>query len=379
MVLLDNLAVPWLLAALVLAASPKRRLWAFAGSGACFAVAVLTKETFLLMAPTVVWLVIARADARTRRFCLTAFTATAVLVVALYPLFALLKGELFPSAHRVSLFDAVRFQLFDRAGSGGVLQSGSAAHHTVTGWLSLDPWLLLVGAALAPLALVLRRLRPFVAGLGLLTLVVLRGGYLPGPLVVAALPLAGLVIAGVGESVWSGELAGVVPWRRVRLAVGRAGRVAVLAALVVAGAVVAPRWAAGDRQLMTANHLGSVHAAEGWIERHVGRHSTLLVDDTLWVDLVEHGFDPARVVWFQKLDSTQNIDPSVTRRFPLGWRSFDYVVSTPVLRSTMASYPQGLQDVRAALAHSVVVGRTGTGADRVEVRAVVHPAARSPR
>jgi hypothetical protein len=380
MVLLDNLAVPWLLAALVLAASPARRLWAFAGSGACFAVALLTKETFLLLLPTVVWLVLARADARTRRFCVTAFTATAVLVVALYPLFALLKGELVPSAHRVSLLDAVRFQLVDRPGSGSVLQSTSAAHRTVAGWLALDPWLLLTGLAVTPLALGVRRLWPFVAGLGLLAVVVLRGGYLPGPLVVVALPLAALVVAGVGEHLWSGETGRMLRRLRVPSEARRTvGRVAVLAALVVAGAVVAPRWAAGDGRLMTTDHLAPVRSGERWLEAHAGRRSSVLVDDTLWVDLVEHGFDPARVVWFQKLDFTQNIDPSVTRRFPLGWRAFDYVVSTPVLRSTMASYPQGLQDVRAALLHSTVVARFGRGADRVEVRAVRHPVAARAR
>jgi hypothetical protein len=45
MVFLDNLATPWVLSAFVLAASPKRRLWSYAASGACFAVAILTKET----------------------------------------------------------------------------------------------------------------------------------------------------------------------------------------------------------------------------------------------------------------------------------------------------------------------------------------------
>jgi len=152
---------------------------------------------------------------------------------------------------------------------------------------------------------------------------------------------------------------------------------AVLGALIVAGAVVAPRWAAGDRQLLTTDHLASERAAERWLEGHAGRHSTLLVDDTLWVDLVTNRFDPARVVWFEKLDFTQNIDPSVTRRFPRGWRAFDYVVSTPIVRTTLSSYPQGLQDVRAALAHSIVVARAGSGDERVEVRAIQRPG-RSP-
>ena len=51
MVLLDNIAVCWLLAAFALALSPRRRLWAYAGSGVCLAAASLTKETFVLFVP----------------------------------------------------------------------------------------------------------------------------------------------------------------------------------------------------------------------------------------------------------------------------------------------------------------------------------------
>ena len=370
LVLLDNLAVVWLLGALVLAASPARRLWAFAASGACLAAAVLTKETFLLLAPAVVWLVCQRVDARTRRFCLTAFTTTFVLGVSLYPLFAALKGELVPSAHRVSLVDGIRFQLLDRPGSGSVLDATSAAHHTVTGWLHLDPWLLLVGVALIPAAFAVRRLRAFAVGLAVLGGVVLLHGYLPGPFVIAALPLAALVIAGIADTLWAATPAtdAASPPRR-RLA---AGRLVVLLALVVASGLVAPHWASGDEALMTTDQLAHVRSSEQWLEQHLSHHATVIVDDTLWVDLVEHGFAPVRVVWFQKLDFTQNIDPSVTRRFPQGWRDFDDIVSTPVLRTNLAAFPGGMRDVRAALAHSRVLARFGSGANLVEVRAVEH-------
>jgi hypothetical protein len=372
MVLLDNLAVPWLLGALVLATSQARRLWAFAGSGACLAVAVLTKETFLLLCPAVVWLVWSRADARTRRFCVTAFSAAFVLILACYPLFAALKGELVPTAHRVSLIDALQFQLVSRPTSGSVFDVTSAAHRTLVGWLSLDSWLVLTGTLLIPVALCNRRLRPLGIGLGVLALVVLRGGYLPGPYVIGALPFAALITAGAGDLFWRGPH----PPRADRHAPPRpvaAGRIAVLVALVIGGAVVAPRWARADATLMTADHVAPLTRSAAWLDGHVPRSSALITDDTLWVDLVNHGFDRNRVVWFQKLDFTQNIDPSVTRRFPQGWRGFDYVVSTPALRDSLISYPQGMRDVRAALNQSHVVASFGSGSDQVQIRAVTKP------
>jgi hypothetical protein len=51
MAYLDNLAVMWTLAALALAASPRKSLAASAGSAACFAVAVLSKETIAVLLP----------------------------------------------------------------------------------------------------------------------------------------------------------------------------------------------------------------------------------------------------------------------------------------------------------------------------------------
>src|SRR5436190_4698539 len=47
-VYLDNIAIAWLMAALVLICSPRHRLSAMFGAAACFGVAVLTKETMLL-------------------------------------------------------------------------------------------------------------------------------------------------------------------------------------------------------------------------------------------------------------------------------------------------------------------------------------------
>jgi hypothetical protein len=86
----------------------------------------------------------------------------------------------------------------------------------------------------------------------------------------------------------------------------------------------------------------------------------MLVDDTFWIDLVQRGFLPDRVVWYYKLGT----DPQVDRRYPTGWRGFDYVISSDVLRS--GSTAQG----HAAVLHSKAVARFGTGARRIEIRRI---------
>src|SRR4029453_9418928 len=89
MVFLDNLAVMWTLAALALAASPKRSLAASAGSAACFAVAVLSKETIAVLFPAVLLLLWQQSSLKTRRYRIALFLTTLGALVFIYPLYAI--------------------------------------------------------------------------------------------------------------------------------------------------------------------------------------------------------------------------------------------------------------------------------------------------
>jgi hypothetical protein len=372
LVYLDNVATPWLLAAVALALTPRRQLWAYASAGACLAVAVMSKETVLVYGPALIVLVWQSADRKTRAFCLTALGVTFGLVALAYPLYALLKGELVPGPGHVSLYDAVWFQLTGRQGSGGLLDSSSQAHTLVSGWLAVDPWVLGAGYVLLPVAICIRRLRPVAVALAVPLLVALRGGYLPEPYVIGLLPFAALVVAGGADAAWRRPRRPTAPGPRSW--VGRARRLLVLGA---AGAVLfsaEPAWASGIHQLTTTDTWGPLRQAETWIEGHVSDRDRLLVDNTMWVDLVEHGFDPRLgVVWFYKLGFANNLDPSVARRLPGGWRDFDYVVSTPSVRGALVQAPGQLPQVAAALSHSTTVAVFGTGNNRIEIRRIHSP------
>jgi hypothetical protein len=361
MVYLDNVALPWLLAAFVLAASPRRRLWEYAAAGACFAVAVLSKETSLIMLPGLVLQVMHTLDRRTRAFCLAAFGTAFALIGLGYPLYAVLKGELLPGAGHVSLVEAIGFQLWGRPGTGTALDPGSASHQLVASWLSVDAWLLGLGVALAPAALFVRRLRPVAVTLLVLVVAGLRPGYLPQPYVIALLPFCAVVAAGVADVGWRRACATRGPLRLL---------VASLAVLVLAALV--PAWYQADRYAMHQDEAGPALAAGHWVERNLDHRARILADDTYYVDLVRAGFEPRfGVVWFYKLDYTTNLDPSIARNLPQGWRAFDYVISSRVIRSALEENPSGLHEVRRALRNSRVVATFGSGAGRVEVRRVV--------
>ncbi|HEX4163585.1 MAG TPA: hypothetical protein VHZ05_13870, partial [Acidimicrobiales bacterium] len=134
----------------------------------------------------------------------------------------------------------------------------------------------------------------------------------------------------------------------------------------------APVWASGLHQQMATDQVTQTAQAESWVEHHVPRTDRLLVDDTVWVDLVDHGFDrPNEVVWFYKLGAINNLDPSVRRTIGGGWRDFHYVIETLSMRAALVgSGSQALPQVAAAVAHSHPVATFGRGPDDVVIRRV---------
>jgi hypothetical protein len=355
---LDNFATPWLIASFVLVLSPKRRLWAAAGGGLCFAIACLTKETSLLFAPGLFLAAWLHADRRTRTFTATALGSAGVLVLAFYPLFAVLRGELIPGPGHVSLGQALAFQLWSRPSTGSPLDPHSFARTVVNGWTSLDGWLLAGGLVAALACLVSRRLRFVAVALGVPILVSLRGGYLPQPFVVAILPFAALAIGGALDLLW-----------RIRPPVGR---VTAVMATVAAVALVTPQWAEGDGNLLREHeNLAATQAAE-WMGLHVPHRDRVIVDDSMWVDMVRQGFSPHMgVVWMYKLNYQNNLDPSVRHALPDGWRDCQYILATPILRKSVTTTPGGMAPIAAALRSSHIVAIFGSGDSRVEVRRVI--------
>ncbi|MBT2417913.1 glycosyltransferase family 39 protein [Streptomyces sp. ISL-22] len=370
-IFLDNLAVMWTLLAFALAASPSRHLWHHFGAGIAAATAVLTKETMLFVLPAVLITMWRHSHRDTRKFAVTGAVTACALIGLSYPLFALLKGELFPGSGHVSLWDGIRYQM-TRPGSGFILDQGSGSHGVLQSWLYYDRVLIVGGLAGALLLLVTWRWSVTARALAgpsctvvVLALVAMRpSGYLPAMYVIQALPFLALVLAGGTASV-----AHAVLRRRRSEAENRyvtGGRYALAAVLAIAaGAYVVPRWYDGARTAVTTDANAPYQAASKWLATEVEdpRGTRVLVDDALWLDLVHAGYRPGLgVIWFYKAD----LDPAVTKTMPGGWRDLDYVVASPTVRRDAVDLP----NVRAAMEHSTPVAVFGSGADRIEIRQI---------
>jgi hypothetical protein len=436
--LLDNIVTPWLLAAFFLAASPRRGLGAAAGSAICFSIAVLSKETALLFLPALAVLFWQCSDSRNRRFGVTVFCSTLVLIGSMYPLYALIKNELLQGPGHVSLEWAIKWQLSGRQGSGSIFDPKSTAHTVVHTWFVLDPWLpKLALLAIVP-GLVFRRSRAVAIAFAIQVVELLRGGYLPYPFVVAMIPFAALTAAGVLDLVWQaarvrfpewvssvrvlawlvadrttgrGVVATRPSWIASRLhasdpappssrdsAVGPRGRlfrtadavVRVLTRAAVLGVVLAfiavaeVHWTASIRDLWHNDRDAGKAAALAWVQSNVDKDQRVVVDDSLWVDLVRDGYSRDRIIWFTKLD----VDPEVKLPATQAWRAIDYVVldhqdelsvhlnndGTPSA-STVSQFPT----LGKAIKYSQKVGTFGRGGDQVTVWRVVPELATPPR
>jgi glycosyltransferase XagB len=365
-VLLDNPSMAFAIAAFLLAWTPQRRLWAFAGSGACFALSVLCKETTFDLLPALVVAVAQNTDRRTRRYCLLLFLAFFALVGGFYPLYATLKGELLPGRGHVSLTGYLVVQLLTRKGTGSIFNPYSQTHAIVASWLQLDLWLLFAALALTPVALARRTTRAVALAFLIQVATLLRPGYLPNMYVIGILPFAALIVPGSIDALWR--------WAQLMRfpAAVWATRITVAALACASVLFIAPRWASGDRVAMTARQDGPERSAEQWLIDHVGHDKRLIVGDQYWIYLIEHGYNDQpmqggffsnTVVSYWPLD----YDPAVKKAFPHGWREFDYIVVNQAMLDTLNQTPTST----AAIDHSRVVASFGQGLSNIQIREIV--------
>lgn len=362
-VYIDNVATPWLLAAFVLVLSRRQQLAGFAGAAACLGIAVLSKETYLLALPFLIWMAVRRADKSTRRYTLSVAGAVLVIIGGGYLLLAAVKGELLPSSGRVSLFEGITYQLGSRSASGSLFDPGSLANAAASQWWALDPVFIVLGSAAAVVGLFLRRVRPIAAMLVFLLAMMFRpNGYLPVPYVIMLIPFAALLVAYTAERAVL-SIAGRVR-TRTRLGTGTRRGLGITWAVTTAAALVVavPLWGTQLRGFVLGNLDLPMQQAEQWVGDNVSKSSRLLVDDAMWVDLVEDGFARNNVVWYYKLDT----DGAVERQSPNGWKDSDYVITTDSMRTGGNSS----SDVRQAIENSTAVATFGSGDQQVEVRRI---------
>jgi hypothetical protein len=360
-VFLDNVALPWLLGAFLLALSPRRHLVTAIFSAVCMAIAVLSKETYLALLPVLVYGLWTTSDKRNRRYMLTIFSVVFFMISSFYVLYAALKGELFPGEGHVSLLGTFFWQLFGRGGSGSILSSTSDTRGLVNFWLDIDHWLLLLGALALPFALFIRKLRVVALALLVSLILLLRTGYLPFPYVIVVLPFAAITLAGVLHYLVIKPLAtNKTIWRRSLAGIGLA------AFSVVLIGFTAPDWKQKLSDITTVDQDASSRQAIAWVEQNVPRDKRLVVESALWTDLESRGFNQPGPIWLYKTET----DPEVTKQIG-GWQGIDYLVlNGPTLGAS--NFSSSFPTVSQAITNAKVIQEFGADNQKIIIFEVQH-------
>ncbi|MCL2583090.1 MAG: hypothetical protein FWE35_11605 [Streptosporangiales bacterium] len=359
LVFLDNLSTMWVVAALAAAATWRRSLAAVVWSAAFFAAATWSKETSALLLPALVWLLVRYTPRRNRVKYLMIFAVIYGGLVGMWPLLAVVKGELLPGPGHVSMLGESFYQLAVRPGTGTILHYRSATWVQASLWFHLDRWLPEAGMAAALPALVIRRYRPIAAAIGIQVLYLVKGGYVPYAFVTVMIPIWALLISGVADTVWGpGEPASAgsglgqvgrgwaLAWRWTR-------RIPVIALAAGFALVVAPQWWGSMRAQASSNGFGTQDQAVAWVKQHVPAGDIVVCDDYPWVDIKIRTRAVPVSLW------QVNSDPSVSRMLPQGYKNISYMILDPSSPLMFAALP-GRPTLNDAIRHSTVIKHFGT-------------------
>lgn len=349
-VLLDNIMVFWFLVSLFFATkAPKLRYMLI--SALTFAIAVLTKESAAAFFPAMVFAVIWTTHKDNRHFASLTWASVALLIISIYPLFALLKGELFPAGSllggqepHVSLWDALAFHS-GRGGGFFLSQDSSFYSALVDNWLRYDALFVVLGGIATLVYLFMRKEKwSFLISLFSLSyfLFIIRGLVLDW-YVIPLLPLfalsIGLLLTRVYE--WA---ATEYPARQLQFA--RAG------AVVVGAILLAPLLT--KAYIFTLDQTLNQRVAVDWTKEHITEDKIVLIDNYAFPD-----FNPtlgditaARVHYYWKADTDPMIRYDVLND---SWETVDYILFTPALTRTI--YQDNLPIIQEAYEKSHIVKR----------------------
>lgn len=367
LLLLDTIMLFWVLVSLDLLLNGWGRLSRIAASGACFGLAMLSKESAVFLLPAMLFIAVQDRRRHQGRYAVVAWLLPMAMAVSFYPLYAFLKGELFPSAtaaifgngyagSNVSLFNALWWQL-TRTGGGPFNLDNQFWRLVGTDWMARDALLFAGGAAAVGLNLLrgIRNRRALAAGLlGALPLFYLaRGGVVFNYYVLLAIPFLCLNLGVLLAPVFA------------RLPRRLGGALAVM----MAAALVGGYWYAGTAQPLYRERPDAPgREAMEWIKAHLPPESMIITRDVLWTDLREPGdggpaFSNAHSHW--KVAG----DPAIrTGIFKDDWRTVDYIIMSPGLEQDFRNSNNTIALEALRHAHPIMRWEAGPGDEQLHAK-----------
>lgn len=340
-ILLDNIMTFWLLISVLFSLQKYKLRWA-ALSAITFGIAVLTKETAIVVLPMMLILIYRQAHTKYKAWAISQWLAIFASVVALYLLYALLNQELFPGpsiaggqpAH-VSLLGTLSFQ-----NSRGTFHlpwdSGGDFYTSLMDVLRKDTTIIVAGAVSA-LALGIfgfwRRNYWIIIGFILLfTAFLARGKLVINFYVIPLLPWLALAVGALVS-----EIIKMIRVKKYRLVVASA-------VVAVTGVAYVSTDTHSYRLDETTNQLNAI----SWLKNNLPDNTKVAIDDYAYPALRQEG-QLKGADWFFKIE----LDPAIQATYGDNWRNIQYILLSHDILQAIRTYNAPL--MKQALAHSVLV------------------------
>ncbi|MCD8506773.1 glycosyl hydrolase family 8 [Candidatus Woesebacteria bacterium] len=348
-ILLDNIMVFWGLLSYLLILRDKLKMNHVFLSALCFGIAVLTKENAVFFIPGFLLTLYLSSHSYHRYLALLKWLMISGSVISLYFLYALLKGELFPTGHllggteeHVSLLGTLQYQS-SRVNSSLVCETKAIWCHYQQ-WKKQDPFLMFVGplANLAVLLIAFIRSRRIYAGLGLLglgfILFLMRGGVVIDFYIVPYIPLAAAFCA---ICIHEGFQTFLKAFKDQSLRTG-------LYVLVI-GSIFIGYAFLYEREYIFANPKSTYLffqsqqtkaqlEAVQWIRDHMQPDDIIIIDNYAYIDLQDTD-NPSTLVfpdaeWYWKVDQDPDVREDLLAEDP---SRVDLVAQTPQMQGDLFS------------------------------------------
>jgi 4-amino-4-deoxy-L-arabinose transferase-like glycosyltransferase len=357
LLLLDNIMIFWILIGLYMVTSgSKVHLSRTILSSLMFSIAVLSKEPGMLFLPAFLYGIWSGTSGRWQKISLSIWLVIFAQMIVLYPLYALLKNEFFPTGsffggtdEHVSLLGALQFQT-TRSG-GSLLDPNSDSFKALReSWLVVDKGLIIMGTLAT---LIMTALNSFVyKKRTYTTLLIATWSYLlfliKGPIfqwyIVPILPFFAIMIGLVTHSI-----------HEYILEHGKKKLFAPITQVLVAGCLLSMitfgLWKRRDILFYQNTTLNQVQVV-AWAKQNISSKSVVLIDNYSYIDLNGETDDLTNVkyhyIW--KVDT----DPQIREKLLQNkWQNVDYLIVTPAFRATIESFNMPI--VQAAYTHSDVI------------------------
>ena len=334
-------------------------------SGILFGFGILAKENAIFFLPFFLYCIYLYTDKRQRNFAFATWLSLAAIVTALYFLYALIKGELFPagsllggSTPHVSLLGTLKDQL-SRSGGGMLDLNKSSFWVSTRSWLELDPMIMILGGISTVINLYIGN--PFnraasyhkkilwLAGLFSISfwIFLIRGGLV---IEFYSIPLFPILALNIAATTW---YFGIQLQKKFMIDILRFAP-----ALVMTVLFIATSWYFGNnvrniQSLFTSDQTTPQIQAIDWIITRTNPGSFFVIDNYGYIDLHEKGKGKFKnAEWYWKVDR----DPEISRNILKGTAAgIDYVALTPQMEHDITE--SGLDLTKAAWNKSQPVAR----------------------